>query len=71
MIYGRCRSGADDWFWSAETIDPEQQAAIKRHGFAQSAALALVQARLCVIDLAAGRPTVAKLDHDRAAWARR
>jgi len=70
VLYGRCRAD-EGWFWSAESLDPDQQAAIKRSGFAQSAALALLQARLCVIELAAGRPTVAKLNHDRAAWALR
>ena len=41
---------------------------IERHGDALSAAQALLRARLAVIDLADGRPAVARLSNDRASW---
>ena len=69
IIFGCCRSGADGWFWTAQAL--EATGVVERHGDVVSAALALLQARLAVIDLAAGRPTVARLSNDRAAWALR
>ena len=69
IIFGACRSGADGWFWTAQSH--EATGVIERHGDAVSAAQALLRARLAVIDLADGRPAVARLSSDRASWALR
>ena len=44
---------------------------IERHGFEPSAVRARIKARMAVVDLANGRPTVARASDDQAAWALR
>ena len=41
---------------------------IERHGFEQSAVRARITARMAVVDLANGRPTIARASDDQAAW---
>ena len=44
---------------------------IERHGFEPSAVRARIKARMAVVDLANGRPTIARASDDQAAWALR
>ena len=70
IIFGSCRAnGADDWFWWATRLEEETPA--ERHGLEESAVRARVKAHEAVIDLAAGRLTVARQSDDQAAWALR
>ena len=45
------------WFWSAQT---HEETVIERHGRAVSAVQGCMQARIAVVDLADGRPTIAR-----------
>ena len=70
IIFGSCRAnGADDWFWWATSL--EEEAPTERHGLEESAVRARVKAHEAVVELAAGRLTVARQSDDRAAWALR
>ncbi len=69
VIYGTCRADRDRWFWSAESI--EATGVVERYGFTESAVRARIAAREAVVDLAAGRLTLARQSNDRAAWALR
>ena len=56
------------WFWSAKA---HEETVIERHGFEPSAVRARIKARMAVVDLADGRPTIARASDDQAAWALR
>ena len=68
IIFGACRADGDHWFWSAKA---HEETVIERHGFEPSAVRARIKARMAVVDLANGRPTIARASDDQAAWALR
>ena len=68
IMFGACRADGERWFWSAEAFE---EAAIERHGFELSAVRARIKAHEAVVELAAGRLTVARQSDDQAAWALR
>ena len=68
IIFGACRADGERWFWSAKA---HEETVIERHGFEPSAVRARIKARMAVVDLADGRPTIARASDDQAAWALR
>ena len=68
IIFGACRADGERWFWSAKA---HEETVIERHGFEPSAVRARIKARMAVVDLANGRPTIARASDDQAAWALR
>ena len=68
IIFGACRADGERWFWSAKA---HEETVIERHGFELSAVRARIKARMAVVDLANGRPTIARASDDQAAWALR
>ena len=66
ISYGRCRSGRR-WFWNVQVID-YGIGSPSEHGWSDSEAQALEDAREVVIRFAAGRPAVAGPSHGKASY---
>ena len=64
-------SGMDDEVPAAVLAEFIGETVIERHGFEPSAVRARIKVRMAVVDLADGRPTIARASDDQAAWALR
>ncbi len=66
IMFGACRADGERWFWSAKS--PRGGGVIERHGVERAAVRARIKAHEAVVEIADGRPDVARENDDRAAW---